>query len=385
MDAPRRMPDFRLRGSRIVRRILTVLLPSALLVSAAVGPAVANVCRAIEAELTSMTRPPSPRERQAAAQAAYEAQRLRAHMSAIGCDRQPFLFLGPQPPAECRAYRAQAAQLQAQAQAAYPPTEDRRRQLIALLASNGCTASPGPRRSAPLTAGIFDDGSRRPGELSSIEIDPPVSPEPTLPRLPAGKPVCVRLCDGYFFPLHLRGQGLVEDGDSQCQSLCPGAQTRLYFTQAGIESAISLAGESYADLDNALRYRKRYDATCSCRRPESIPGAGPQLLNPEGRSPGSFELVNPDPEPDHDAPLRGLTPVPGRRTDGALFRTEPRPAPSPPPEIAIENLVPMDQGEMRTQKGPDGVSRTVRIIGSPSGSAPSGAGAGAAQGRAPAP
>ncbi len=373
----------------MLRRVashLSAFLPTCLMLAiVTIGPAAADVCRSIQAELAAISRPPSQRERQAAAQAAYEAQRLRAYMSAIGCDRQPILFVGPPPPAECRAYRAQAAQLQAQAKAPASPDEARRRQLVDLLASNGCAVERGPRRSQPLTAGIFDDGARRPGELSSIEIDPRPAPEFDRPRLPAGKPVCVRLCDGYFFPLHLRGQGLVEDGDGQCQSLCPGAQTRLYFTQGGIESAVSASGESYADLDNALRYRKRYDASCSCRRPEAVPGSGLQLMNPEGGAPGSFELVNPDPEADQDAPLRGLTPVPGRRTDGALFRTEPRPAPAPPPEIAIENLVPADQGEMRTMKGPGGVSRSVRIIGPPPVSAPSAAGAGAAPGRAPAP
>jgi hypothetical protein len=367
----------------MLRRAASRLSAGLILAIAAIAPAAADVCRSIRAELASISRPPSQRERQVAAQAAYEAQRLRAYMSAIGCDRQPFLFVGPQPPAECRAYRAQVAQLQAQAQAPSSPDEVRRRQLVALLASNGCTGDRGPRRSQPLTAGIFDNGSRRPGELSSIEIDPGPEPELATPRMPAGKPVCVRLCDGYFFPLQQAGQGLAEDGDSQCQALCPGAQTRLYFTQGGIESAVSATGEAYADLDNALRYRKRYDATCSCRRPEAVPGSGLQLMNPEGGAPGSFELVNPDPQ--DDAPLRGLTPVPGRRTDGALFRTEPRPAPSPPPEIAIENLIPADQGEMRTLRGPGGVNRTVRIIGPPPVSAPSAAGAGAAPGRAPAP
>ncbi len=373
------MTSFRAIAVRPLRRLLIVLLPALL----AAAPAAANICRSIEAELAALSRPPTQRDRQAAAQAAYEAQRLRAHMSAIGCDRQPILFLGPQPPAECRSYRAQLGQWQAKATQA--PNEARRQELNMLYASNNC-ASGGPRRSVPLTAGIFDDGVRRPGELSSIEIDPSRDQEPNLSRgrVPPGKPVCVRTCDGYFFPLNARREGLAEEGDGLCQALCPGAETKVYFTQGGIETAVSLEGEPYTELDNALRYRKRFDPSCSCRRPPEQPGVGPQVLNPDGGRVGGFDLLNGGPEPD-DAPLRGLTPSPDRRTDGVLFKREPRPVPTPPPEMAIENLVTSDQGEMRTTRGRDGVTRTFRVIGPPSGPGPGAAGAGAVPGRAPAP
>ncbi len=377
MAIDRRMPHFRRMAARTLLRFAACVL----MALPATGPASANICRSIEAELAAMSRPPSARERQAAAQAAYEAQRLRAHMHAIGCDRQPFLFLGPQPPAECRGYRAQLAQLQGQASLA--PDEARRRHLAALFASNDCS-SGGPRRSPPLTAGIFDDGVRRPGELSSIEIDPQREIEPSRPRLRAGKPVCVRTCDGYFFPLHLRGQGLADQGDAMCQSLCPGAETRIYFMQAGgIESAVSSEGEPYSELDNALRYRKSFDAACSCRRAEESRTLGPEVVNPDGAVAGGFDQLNG--QIIIDVPLRGLTPSPDRRTDGALFTREPRPMPSPPPEIAIENLVTSDQGEMRTMRGPGGVTRSVRVIGLPPAAGPATAGAGAVPGRAPAP
>ena len=367
------VPMLRLTGAAFLAVALTF---------GATGGAIADICRSIEAELVAISRGPSPRERQTATRAALEAQRLRAHMTAIGCDRQPFLFLGPQPPAECRAYRAQAAGLQAQAQAAYPPDEGRRRHLMAQLATHGCGA-PAQRRSLPLTAGTFDDGVRRPGELSSMEIDPQPEREPAPARAPAGKPVCVRLCDGYFFPLHLRGNGLAEEGDTQCQSLCPGAETKIYFTQGGIESAVSAKGEPYAELDTALHYRKRYNASCSCRRADYPAGPGPELLNPEGAADGGFGVINPDPE--YDAPLRGMTPVPGRRNDGPLFKREPRPTPSPPPEVEMENVVPGDQGEVRSMKGRDGVTRNVRVIGPARAPAPGAAGEGATQGRAQAP
>lgn len=362
---------------RLLRSILAIAA-AALLMAA---PAAADICRSIEAELSAMTRGPSPRERQEAVRAAWEAQRLRAQMTASGCDRRPFLFLGAQPPAECAMWRAQLGPLQAKAQAAYPPSEARRGQLQAMLASNNCRAQSRPR-GEPLTAGIFDDGARRRGVLDSIEIDP--QPAETRYRAPSGKPVCVRLCDGYFFPLHLRGPGLQEEGDAQCQALCPGAETKIYFTNGDIERARSAEGEPYSDLDNALRYRRSYDATCSCRRPEEEPREGALILNRDGSaSTAPFGVINPEPE--EVAPLRGLTTAPNGRLNATLFSREPRTPPAPPPDIAIENLITADQGETREVRGPGGVTRTIRVIGPMSSPFPGGAAGASAPVRAPAP
>ncbi len=327
-------------------------------------PAVANVCRSVEAELATMSRGPSPRERQNAGRSAMEAQRLYAHMRSIGCDRQAFLFFGQPAPAECGGYRARLAQLQAASRAAYAPDEGRRRQLMSMLVSNNCKTTP-EARSAPLTAGFLDNGTRRRGEIDSSDIDRPRIESRI--RNVGGKAVCVRTCDGYYFPLHVRGASLREDGDALCQSLCPASETRIYFKPGELEAARSSEGEAYSDLENAFRYRKTYDASCVCRRQADLMGEGqPQLLNPLDQGMGNgFDVLNRDP-PDEDAPLRGLTPVPGRKQDARLFGNRPPPEPpappQPPPEISADRLVTSEQGEIREIRGRDGVTRTVRVI-----------------------
>jgi Protein of unknown function (DUF2865) len=355
-----------------------------------VVPAMANVCRSIEAELAAISRGPSPRERQIAGRAAMEAQRLFAHMRSIGCDRQSFLFFGQPVPAECGGYRARLAQLQAAGRAAYGPDEGRRRQLMSMLVSYNCRTSPtAPEaRSAPRTAGLFDDGVRRRGVIDSADIDRPRIESRI--RSVGGKAVCVRTCDGYYFPLHVRNASLREDGDALCQSLCPATETRIYFKPGDIEAARSSEGEAYGDLENAFRYRKTYDASCSCRRPGEMNGEGqPHVLNPLEAAPGEgFDVLNRDPL-DEDAPLRGMTPVPGRKQDTRLFgnRTPPEPPapPQPPPEVSADRLVTSDQGEIREIRGRDGVTRTVRVIAPELSRGPSGAAAPSAQDRAPAP
>jgi hypothetical protein len=78
--------------------------------------------------------------------------------------------------------------------------------------------------------------------------------------------VCVRLCDGYFFP----ASTAASSGDeASCSSLCPDAPTASYSIPAGsdrIEDAVSALGERYSALPVALRYRTTRDNTCTCHR-----------------------------------------------------------------------------------------------------------------------
>jgi hypothetical protein len=80
--------------------------------------------------------------------------------------------------------------------------------------------------------------------------------------------VCVRTCDGSFFPVSYFG---VNPSDVQeiCQSLCPNATVALYSLPFGgtIDEAVSINGEPYANLSNAHKFEQTFDASCSCRAP----------------------------------------------------------------------------------------------------------------------
>ena len=83
--------------------------------------------------------------------------------------------------------------------------------------------------------------------------------------------VCVRLCDGFFFPL-----GPAENTDENaalCTGLCPGAPTRVYHVPSGsekIDEAKSTRdGSPYTSLPVAFRYTSTADKTCACR-PDNV-------------------------------------------------------------------------------------------------------------------
>jgi hypothetical protein len=82
--------------------------------------------------------------------------------------------------------------------------------------------------------------------------------------------VCVRKCDGSFFPVSYSGADSRSDTLEQvCRSLCPNADVALYSFPFGgtVDEAVSSAGEPYASLPNAGKFQQTSDPSCSCRAP----------------------------------------------------------------------------------------------------------------------
>ncbi|MEM8971148.1 MAG: DUF2865 domain-containing protein [Pseudomonadota bacterium] len=80
--------------------------------------------------------------------------------------------------------------------------------------------------------------------------------------------VCVRLCDGYYFPIsHSSRRSNFHSDADQCQARCQGS-TKLYYmpsSTADINHARDISGKPYKQLENAFLYRKKYVPQCICR------------------------------------------------------------------------------------------------------------------------
>jgi hypothetical protein len=98
----------------------------------------------------------------------------------------------------------------------------------------------------------------------------------SLPR----RSVCVRLCDGYYFPIGpVSRAGDLPNHQAACSGLCPDAPTQLFVEPAGsdkIEDAVSSNGARYGALPVAFRNRTTLDSSCTCHR---RPGQAFSLLN----------------------------------------------------------------------------------------------------------
>ncbi|MBO0346110.1 DUF2865 domain-containing protein [Roseibium sp. CAU 1637] len=81
--------------------------------------------------------------------------------------------------------------------------------------------------------------------------------------------LCVRSCDGYFFPLSFKAnRNQFEQDAARCGQICPAAETELYVYRnpgGAPEDMMSLAGTPYENLENAWRYKSERVNSCSCR------------------------------------------------------------------------------------------------------------------------
>jgi hypothetical protein len=162
--------------------------------------------------------------------------------------------------------RRQLARLQGQRQSLQRGGGNRRRQaeLQDALQRNGCSGAP-PRSGG---GGLFDffGGSREPEYQTPIyrNIDPNGR----------YRTICVRLCDGFYYPIHysIYGSQVAQDAE-QCQQNCAAPAELYVYRNPGqeIQQAISLSGSAYMDLPVALKYRTEYIKGCSCKQSEYNP------------------------------------------------------------------------------------------------------------------
>ncbi len=85
---------------------------------------------------------------------------------------------------------------------------------------------------------------------------------------PTFRTLCVRLCDGYYFPISFSAprERFASDA-AQCNARC-GGEARLFVhaNPGGTpEQMEDLAGKPYAQLPTAFLYRTQYVANCKCR------------------------------------------------------------------------------------------------------------------------
>jgi hypothetical protein len=141
--------------------------------------------------------------------------------------------------------------------------EGQRRALVGQLAQNNCGAQyTAAANSAGGPQGFFDALFGGGTILNPAGDGAPSGTYHT---------VCVRTCDGYYFPVsYSTVPSRFADDANICQRQCPASEVSLYtFRNPGesMDQAVSANGQLYTALPNAYRYRKELSGSCSCRRP----------------------------------------------------------------------------------------------------------------------
>lgn len=210
-----------------------------------------SACQRYRTELASLGNGGgAARDAAAAQQLRAEIGRMAGYYQSIGCDRGSLLFFSP--PAECGAIAARIRAMQS---------------TYAELAGRGSSDGSEARRAelrAVVAQVCRDEDARRSAERRAQEAARKEFDEPR--RLGGDRVVCVRACDGFYFPLDGRPAGRASE-DQLCQALCPGAEAAAFRMPADgeIKEAVSFKGRPYVRLANAFKYQKAHDASCSCK------------------------------------------------------------------------------------------------------------------------
>lgn len=204
----------------------------------------------------------------------FEVDRLVAQSRRIGCQSSGFFSIFSSPPPQCGTLNRQIDQqrlalerMRNQLEQLNGGTTERaaqRQALLIALGDNGC----GPQyRSAAIASqqgGFFDrlfGGNGSTGIFST----------PPGPMGGTFRTVCVRTCDGFYFPIsYSTSPDHFREDEQACQRMCPAAEVSLYtYHNPGEEmaQAVSLDGRLYTELPTAFQYRKALSPSCSCRRP----------------------------------------------------------------------------------------------------------------------
>jgi hypothetical protein len=248
------------------------------------GAAVNPMCPRLEAQLATIDRGAGGtgdparddqirRYQDAASKQQAELDRVTSQAKRMGCDSSGFFSLFSGQSAQCGPVNSQIQQMRANLDQITtslerlrggglggPDRDNQRRSVLLALAQNNC----GPQyanalqNSGNFLSNLF--GNNNPGPAPGTDVGPQSGTYRT---------VCVRSCDGAFFPISFATvPARFPDDEKSCKALCPAADASLYaYRNPGedMSQAVSINGQPYSSSPNAFRYRQEFNPSCACK------------------------------------------------------------------------------------------------------------------------
>jgi hypothetical protein len=408
----------RMRGALGRRKFLAACGAFAALAASIAALAGGDALAQNAADCARLQQAIASRHGSSGAQAAAERQRAElarttANARALGCENRKFLFLGSDPPPQCGEINGQISRMQANLADLQARAGGGAGDLIARYNAE-CVNAPA-RGPSNIFEALFGGVARLAAPPPQPQMDVRVEPldreegsanrEGQRPQVEAHSgsyAVCVRTCDGSFFPVSYTGAGSRADSlEEVCRALCPNADMALYSFPFGgtIDEAASASGEPYANLPNAGKFQQTYDPNCSCRRrgqswAEALADAEARyghekhdiLVTPEKSAEMARPIIDPKAKPTTDPKAKSATPSVEPAADAgsatvtgsapvldasgadAKLRAEAATISREGSGIAGDDVqgaksFSRNQGQAVEVTGPDGVKRWVRIVG----------------------
>lgn len=208
-----------------------------------------------------------------------ELDRVTMQAKRMGCDSSGFFSLFSGQSAQCGPVNTQIQQMRANldqitgnlerlrggAGGFSPERDNQRRSVLAALAQNNC--GPQYANAAQSQGGgnflsnLF--GGNNPNNPQGVP------PSDLGPQSGTYRTVCVRTCDGAYFPVSFATvPARFPDDEKTCKALCPAAEAVLYTHRnpgEDMNSAVSTSGQPYTALPTAFKFRSEFNPSCSCK------------------------------------------------------------------------------------------------------------------------
>lgn len=335
------------------------------------------VCTRLEAQLASVDRGASDparadqikRYEDSLSKQQGELERVSTQARRSGCEGSGFFQFFSGQSQQCAPLNNQIQQMRASIDRTRSDLEriqassvdqNQRRGILVALAQNDCGSQYRAAAQAAQPRNFFETlfGGNNAGFGPSSESTPGSN----------FRTVCVRTCDGFYFPISFSTvQSRFGEDEQACKRMCPAAEVMLFSHRNPGEDmarATSISGRVYTELPNAFRYRQKFDAACSCRRPgESWAQA---LQQADDRTVERGDIVVTEERSKQMSQPKAEPPPRAGRPDPRTGRTDAKPAAPTPVAAAAPEPAPQAAAAPASSEKPvetDPAKRTVRHVG----------------------
>jgi Protein of unknown function (DUF2865) len=255
------------------------------------GASVNPMCPRLEAQLASIDRGSTGdparddqlrRYQDAASRQQGELDRVTAQAKRMGCDSSGFFSLFSGQSAQCGPVNTQIQQMRSNLDQINSSLaqlrggggggggqDSQRRSVLIALAQNNCgpqyANAAGQSGPGAFLNNLFGGGNNN---NPNPNIAPGV-PGDLGPQSGTYRTVCVRTCDGGYFPISFATvPARFPDDEKTCKALCPATEATLFsYRNPGedINAAVSTNGQPYTQLPNAFHYRQEFNPACACK------------------------------------------------------------------------------------------------------------------------
>src|SRR3982075_3965682 len=323
------------------------------------GAPVNPMCPRLEAQLATIDRgggsgDPAKDEQirryqEAATKQQGELDRVTSQAKRMGCDSSGFFSLFSGQSAQCGPVNNQIQQMRANLEQITTSLErlrggglggadreNQRRSVLLALAQNNCgpqyaNAARGPGN---FLESLFGNNNNSPG-VPGADLGP---------QSGTFRTVCVRTCDGGYFPISFATvPARFPDDEKTCKALCPAAEATLFtYRNPGedINRAVSINGPPYASSPNAFRFRQEFNPSCGCKAVGQTWSDALKSIDDKATSEQQGDIIVTEESAKKMArpPAAKTAPVAAKK--GAVATPAPAPAAAPAPDAPASAAAP---------------------------------------------